>query len=168
MQPGLSFRSAAKLDAAVSAGKCLVPLWLDWERLCLVDCLEVAGATRGPETPPWEPKTPARPPFPRATCDIELGTSAAGAAGSFRRLRLTPPPTTPALVSISSLEAHTRSQQWTLTPHRSPASGACVASSCTWTKPRVENANDCQAPAGPAARQLKAAAEHAILDTSLC
>ena len=60
------------------------------------------------------------PPFPRATCDIELGTSVAGAAGNFTRIRLTPPPTTPALVSISSLEAQTRSRQWTslLPAHR--------------------------------------------------
>jgi hypothetical protein len=29
-------------------------------RLGYLDCLEVAGATRGPEKPPWEPKTPAR------------------------------------------------------------------------------------------------------------
>jgi hypothetical protein len=27
-------------------------------RLGYLDCLGVAGATRGPEGPPWEPKTP--------------------------------------------------------------------------------------------------------------
>ncbi len=71
------------------------------------------------------------------TCDIEFGTSAASAAGAFTRIRLTPPPTTPALVSISSLEGRTRSRQWTSTPHRWPPSGACVVSSCTWVRERT-------------------------------